>query len=90
MFIFYRCSINVNVNNGARDAFIRRLLAIQQPAGAETLFEAESLQRVVHSLTAELGIQLWIRNSWSKKQAQKLEIFVQALEFARRTESRKD
>lgn len=56
MFIFYRCSINVNVNNGARDAFIRRLLGVQQAGGAETLFEAASLQRVMNSITAELGI----------------------------------
>lgn len=64
MFIFYRCSINVNVNNGARDAFMRRLLDVEQPGGAETMFEAASLQRVVHSLTAELGIQPWSKKLW--------------------------
>lgn len=64
MFIFYRCSINVNVNNGAH-AFIRRLLGVQQAAAAaETLFEAASLQSVMHSLTAELQIQPWGKKLW--------------------------
>lgn len=65
-------------------------LGEQQAGGAEMLLEAASLQRVMHSLTAELGIQPWSKKLWSKKQAQKLEFFVQALEFARRTENRKD
>lgn len=63
MFIFYRCSVNVNVNNGAH-AFIRRLLGVQQAGAAETLFEAASLQSVMHSLAAELGIQPWSKKLW--------------------------
>lgn len=64
MFVFYRCSINVNVNNGARDAFIRRLLGVQQAGAADSLFEVASLQRVMHSLIAELGIQPWSKKLW--------------------------
>lgn len=56
MFIFYRCSINVNVNNGACDLFVRRLLGVQQASAAETLFEAASLQSVMHSLEFSPGV----------------------------------
>lgn len=55
--------MNVNVNNGAH-AFIRRLLGVQQAAAAETLFEAASLQSVMHSLTSELQIQPWSKKLW--------------------------